>query len=291
MKRTIPCFILTILTFGCTVGPDYTRPKIEVPGAYRAPAPGPAQSGTPSPRGRAGGGPVAGRRAARSHPRRAVAAACRGVLRRSEMVGRVPGSPAAAARSHGPAAELRRAHRRHENPAGTGGAGHHPRRPVTDGQRRSVSDERPLPPAEARAGLRGQRDLGERVRLLGARLLGQVPPRHGSGAREPAGDRMGAPGGHQHARQQRRRLLFPASLGRPSAGDRATDAGITPRIAGADAHPARGRRRHHARRAAGGAAGRGRGREHPRAGAAHPPAGELHQHAAREQSRLRSTVA
>ena len=49
MKTTIPCFILTILTIGCTVGPDYTRPKIEVPGAYRAPAPGPGQSGTPSP--------------------------------------------------------------------------------------------------------------------------------------------------------------------------------------------------------------------------------------------------
>jgi outer membrane protein, multidrug efflux system len=38
VKRTIACFILPILTFGCTVGPDYTRPKAEVPGAYRAPA-------------------------------------------------------------------------------------------------------------------------------------------------------------------------------------------------------------------------------------------------------------
>jgi multidrug efflux system outer membrane protein len=49
VKRTIPCFILAILTCGCTVGRDYTRPPIEVPGAYRAPAPGPAQSGPPSP--------------------------------------------------------------------------------------------------------------------------------------------------------------------------------------------------------------------------------------------------
>jgi multidrug efflux system outer membrane protein len=48
VKRTIPCFILPILTFGCTVGPDYTRPKVEVPGAYRAPAPQAPQSETPS---------------------------------------------------------------------------------------------------------------------------------------------------------------------------------------------------------------------------------------------------
>jgi outer membrane protein, multidrug efflux system len=49
VKRTIACSILPLLTFGCTVGPDYTRPKIEVPGAYRGPAPEPAQSGSPSP--------------------------------------------------------------------------------------------------------------------------------------------------------------------------------------------------------------------------------------------------
>jgi outer membrane protein, multidrug efflux system len=48
VKRTLACSILTILTFGCTVGPNYTRPKVEVPGAYRAPAPEAAPSGTPS---------------------------------------------------------------------------------------------------------------------------------------------------------------------------------------------------------------------------------------------------
>ena len=36
VKKTIACFILTILAFGCTVGPDYSRPKVEVPGVYRA---------------------------------------------------------------------------------------------------------------------------------------------------------------------------------------------------------------------------------------------------------------
>jgi outer membrane protein, multidrug efflux system len=39
VKKTIACFILTIAAVGCTVGPDYTRPKIAVPGGYRAPAP------------------------------------------------------------------------------------------------------------------------------------------------------------------------------------------------------------------------------------------------------------
>jgi multidrug efflux system outer membrane protein len=39
VKGTLACFILTIATFGCTVGPDYTRPKVDVPGGYRAPAP------------------------------------------------------------------------------------------------------------------------------------------------------------------------------------------------------------------------------------------------------------
>src|SRR4029079_7574920 len=48
VKRTIICSILTILTFGCTVGPDYKRPKVEVPGSYRTPAPTPATSGTSS---------------------------------------------------------------------------------------------------------------------------------------------------------------------------------------------------------------------------------------------------
>jgi outer membrane protein, multidrug efflux system len=51
VKRIIACSILPILAFGCTVGPDYTRPKVEVPGAYRAPAPEPAQIGSPSPPG------------------------------------------------------------------------------------------------------------------------------------------------------------------------------------------------------------------------------------------------
>ena len=46
MKRTIACFVVTILAVGCTVGPDYTRPKVEVPGGYRAPAPDAAQGGS-----------------------------------------------------------------------------------------------------------------------------------------------------------------------------------------------------------------------------------------------------
>jgi multidrug efflux system outer membrane protein len=48
VKRTIAGSILTILTFGCTVGPDYKRPKVEVPGAYRTPAPAAAPAADPS---------------------------------------------------------------------------------------------------------------------------------------------------------------------------------------------------------------------------------------------------
>ncbi len=58
MRKTIILFVLMIFTFGCAVGPDYRRPKVDVPGAYRgAPAltqpstsqqaPRPAESASP----------------------------------------------------------------------------------------------------------------------------------------------------------------------------------------------------------------------------------------------------
>jgi multidrug efflux system outer membrane protein len=39
VKKTILLFVLTILTLGCTVGPNYQRPKIDTPGGYRSAAP------------------------------------------------------------------------------------------------------------------------------------------------------------------------------------------------------------------------------------------------------------
>ena len=39
MKKTIPVFVLSILTWGCTVGPNYHRPKIDVPSSYRGTPP------------------------------------------------------------------------------------------------------------------------------------------------------------------------------------------------------------------------------------------------------------
>ncbi len=35
VKKAIPILVLTIFTLGCTVGPNYQRPKIDVPTAYR----------------------------------------------------------------------------------------------------------------------------------------------------------------------------------------------------------------------------------------------------------------
>jgi outer membrane protein, multidrug efflux system len=42
VKRTFAVFILLATTVGCTVGPDYRRPNVEVPGTYREPAARPA---------------------------------------------------------------------------------------------------------------------------------------------------------------------------------------------------------------------------------------------------------
>jgi len=39
MKKAILPLILTIFTGGCTVGPNYRRPKIDVPAAYRGAPP------------------------------------------------------------------------------------------------------------------------------------------------------------------------------------------------------------------------------------------------------------
>ena len=44
MKKAIPILILTIFTWGCTVGPNYHRPKIDVPTAYRGPSTAPGES-------------------------------------------------------------------------------------------------------------------------------------------------------------------------------------------------------------------------------------------------------
>jgi hypothetical protein len=35
MKNVITLFVLIIFTTGCAVGPNYRRPKVDVPGAYR----------------------------------------------------------------------------------------------------------------------------------------------------------------------------------------------------------------------------------------------------------------
>lgn len=43
MKNEILVLILTIFTWGCTVGPNYRRPKIDVPTTYRGPSTTPAQ--------------------------------------------------------------------------------------------------------------------------------------------------------------------------------------------------------------------------------------------------------
>ncbi len=39
MKKATALFILMIFTWGCTVGPNYHRPKVDVPGAYRGAPP------------------------------------------------------------------------------------------------------------------------------------------------------------------------------------------------------------------------------------------------------------
>ena len=50
MKKAIPFLFLTLITAGCAVGPNYHRPKIEVPGEYRgAAAPEAAQNQGPTP--------------------------------------------------------------------------------------------------------------------------------------------------------------------------------------------------------------------------------------------------
>jgi outer membrane protein, multidrug efflux system len=46
MRRLTSLALLFVLLAGCTVGPNYQRPKLNVPPAYRGPAPSPA--GTPS---------------------------------------------------------------------------------------------------------------------------------------------------------------------------------------------------------------------------------------------------
>ena len=43
MKNAIPILVLTIFTCGCTAGPNYHRPKIDVPTAYRGPSTTPGE--------------------------------------------------------------------------------------------------------------------------------------------------------------------------------------------------------------------------------------------------------
>ena len=55
MKKPIVFFILMFFACGCTVGPNYKRPKVDVPGAYRgapqetAPSPQSSSQQTPKP--------------------------------------------------------------------------------------------------------------------------------------------------------------------------------------------------------------------------------------------------
>ncbi len=44
VTKAIPILILTMFTWACTVGPNYHRPKIDVPTAYRGPGSQPAQN-------------------------------------------------------------------------------------------------------------------------------------------------------------------------------------------------------------------------------------------------------
>jgi len=39
VKKVIPCLFLILFTSGCTVGPNYRRPKVDLPGEYRGAAP------------------------------------------------------------------------------------------------------------------------------------------------------------------------------------------------------------------------------------------------------------
>ena len=51
MKKAVLLIVLTLFTLGCTVGPNYQRPKINTPANYRAPAPhneGPQPAPEPS---------------------------------------------------------------------------------------------------------------------------------------------------------------------------------------------------------------------------------------------------
>jgi len=54
MKTPIVLFTLILFTSGCTVGPNYKRPKVDVPGAFRG---APSQEAAPANQNASHGGP------------------------------------------------------------------------------------------------------------------------------------------------------------------------------------------------------------------------------------------
>ena len=167
--------------------------------------------------------------------RRRPGTAIAGVDWRRALVGRSSTTSAAGADPHGARAQLRR-------PAS--------RRRGFSRRRRSSESRAPTSSRMSAAGVNvlGQRTRGraripaanvgavemQRRGLVGARLLGTLPPRHRSGARAAARDRMGTARRGDDARQPGVGALLRPARARPRARNLAADARVAAGVAAAD---------------------------------------------------------
>ena len=159
-----------LVAAGCTVGPDYKRPEVSVPPAYRG-----ADAGPP------------------------VASAA--VVRRSRLVERLSGSGPPGADPHGAGAELRPARRGDAHSAGAEPGHDRPVAAVPDGGRQRQRPVRRLH-GLATGPPRSRQQLpaaGRARRRVGAGLLGQVPAEHRGRAGRSARHRGSALRGHGDA--------------------------------------------------------------------------------------------
>ena len=261
--KPIAAFVAVLVvaaSAACTVGPNYKRPIVQVPDAFRG-----ASSGLPA----AAAASLADQKWWEVFDDPSLQALIATAVRQNLDV-RI-----AATRVLEAQAQLGITHA-DQSPTVDAGAG---------AARERLAQSAGLPALQTYAAQRAG------VGRVGAGFLGQVPPRHRGGARAAARERVGPAGrGHDPRQPGGRRVLQAARAG-PGARHRAADAHVAAGVAAADRSARAGRRHLAARRAPGRTARlrRGRGDRQPRA--ADRAAGELHQHAAGEQSRRRSRAA
>ena len=185
MKALIVLVLVAACAAGCTVGPNYKRP-----------------------RGRRSRTCYRGATVMAPEPAAADAAsigdqAWWDVFQDDQLQG---------ADSDRAAAEPGPAHRRDAHPAGAGAARHHPSGPVSDGRRRRRHRQRSrVAERSSPSGSTGQtqRLPAAAIAVVGGGFLGQVPARDRGGARASLlGERVGPPGDRHQPRQPGGERLF-----------------------------------------------------------------------------------